>query len=122
MDKDDTTAEEGFQAADGEALFRRYGPMVLWRCRRMLGAAAANTLLSMIAYSDEHEERVGNRSLLRKLFGHHPESNRVIAVRHYIDGMTLEETAREAGMSVSEVRKRLQALSETLAEMAERLA
>ena len=121
MDMDDTTAENGFQGTDTEALFKRYGPIVLWRCRRMLGATAANALLSMIACSDEQEVRVGNRSLLRKLFGHHPESNRVIAVLHYVDGMTLEETAREVGMSVSEVRKRLQALRETLAEMAERL-
>jgi len=172
MDMDDTIAEKGFQAADAEALFRRYGPMVLRRCRQMLGdadaaadamqtvfvkvfekrhtlraeypssllwriatnhclnvirerrlrgetAGAYNALLSTIACSDELEERVGSRSLLRKLFGRHPESSRVIAVLHYVDGMTLEETAREVGMSVSGVRKRLRALRETLTEMTE---
>jgi len=171
MDKDDTTAENGFRAADAEALFRKYGPMVLRRCRQMLGDADAaadaaqavfvkvfekrhtlraeypssllwrmatnhclnairertargevtngDALLSTIACSDDLEERAGGRSLLRRLFGSHPESSRVIAVLHYVDGMTLEETAREAGMSVSGVRKRLRALRETLAEMNE---
>ena len=34
---------------------------------------------------------------------------------HLCDGLTLEETAREAGLSVSGVRKRLQRLRERLA-------
>ena len=33
-----------------------------------------------------------------------------MAVFHYVDGLTLEETARIMGMSVSGVRKRLSAL------------
>jgi len=171
MDTDDTTAKNGFQAqaVDAEALFRRYGPMVLRRCRRMLGdgdaaadamqavfvkvfekrsalkaeypssllwrmatnhclnvireraargeTADGDALLSTIACSDDLEERIDIRNLLRRLFGLHPESSRVIAVLHYADGMTLEETAREVGMSVSGVRKRLTALRETLKEM-----
>jgi len=169
MDTDDTTAKNGFLAVDAEALFRRYGPMVLRRCRRMLGdddaaadaaqavfvkvfekrhalkaaypssllwkmatnhclnvirdrasrgeAAGGDALLATIACSDELEERTGTRGLLRKLFGSHPESSRVIAVLHYVDGMTLEETAREVGMSVSGIRKRLRALRETLTEI-----
>jgi RNA polymerase sigma-70 factor (ECF subfamily) len=169
MDKDDTTAENGFRTIDAETLFRRYGPMVLRRCRQMLGDADAaadamqsvfvkvfekrhtlreeypssllwrmatnhclnalreraargevadgGALLSKIACSDDPEERVGDRSLLRRLFGSHPESSRVIAVLHYVDGMTLEETAKEVGMSVSGVRKRLRALRETLTEI-----
>jgi RNA polymerase sigma-70 factor (ECF subfamily) len=52
--------------------------------------------------------------LLRKLFDRHPESSRTIAMLHLVDGMTLEETAREMNMSVSGVRKRLAALRETL--------
>jgi len=162
---------QSLRSIDAEALFRKYGPMVLRRCRQMLGDADAaddamqavfvkvfekrhtlhaeypssllwriatnhclnairernlrdevagaggDALLSTIACSDDLEERAGGRSLLRKLFGRHPESSRVIAVLHYVDGMTLEETAKEVGMSVSGVRKRLRALRDTLAEI-----
>ena len=41
------------------------------------------------------------------------------AILHYLDGMTLEETARETGLSVSGVRKRLSALRKTLKELEE---
>jgi RNA polymerase sigma-70 factor (ECF subfamily) len=33
-----------------------------------------------------------------------------MAVMHYVDGMTYEEVAREVGLSVSGVRKRLRTL------------
>jgi DNA-directed RNA polymerase specialized sigma24 family protein len=36
---------------------------------------------------------------------------------HLVDGMTLEEVAREARLSVSGVRKRLRALKGRLAEL-----
>ena len=42
-----------------------------------------------------------------------------MAVYHFLDGMTLEETARETGMSVSGVRKRLRNLRKTLYEIEE---
>ncbi len=163
------TGGGGLYAIDAEALFRKYGPMVLRRCRQMLGdpdaaadaaqavfvkvfekrytlraeypssllwriatnhclnmirertlrneVAGSDALLSAIACSDDLEERVGGRNLLQKLFGSHPESSRVIAMLHYVDGMTLEETAREVGMSVSGVRKRLRSLREALSEI-----
>jgi RNA polymerase sigma-70 factor, ECF subfamily len=37
-------------------------------------------------------------------------STRVLAVLHHVDGLTLEEVAREVGLSVSGVRKRLRGL------------
>lgn len=37
-------------------------------------------------------------------------STRVVAVLHHVDGLTLEEVAREVGLSVSGVRKRLRGL------------
>jgi RNA polymerase sigma-70 factor (ECF subfamily) len=154
--------------ADVEGLFFRYGPMVLRRCRRILGdlseaADAAQEvfvkvleykktpaggfsagflwsiatnhclnvlrdkarhvslnrgpLLEKIARADDTEERVGNLSVLSKLFSRHPESSRTIAYLHLIDGLTLEETAKVVNMSVSGVRKRLAALRETLEKM-----
>jgi RNA polymerase sigma-70 factor (ECF subfamily) len=40
-----------------------------------------------------------------------------MAVLHHVDGLTLEEVARECGMSVSGVRKRLRALRDALKEL-----
>ena len=156
-------------AIDAEALYRRYGPMVLRRCRRMLGdeerardamqdvfvellshrealtAKAPSSLLwciatrvslnrlrslrrrreSMSEIADralvealaelpDEAERTGARGLLTRLFGGEPESSRVIARLHHVDGLTLEETAAEVGLSVSGVRKRLRGLRERL--------
>ena len=45
--------------------------------------------------------------MLDWLFGRQPESSRTIAVLHFVDGLTLEEVARQTDLSVSGVRKRL---------------
>lgn len=154
---------------DPEALFRRYGPMVLRRCQQLLKcpdeAADAtqdvfmkllqersnlraeypssllwrmatnqclnrlrdrkrhgleedgSALLERIACAQDLEADTGNRSVLDRLFGRHPESSRTIAVLHLIDKMTLEEVAAAVEMSVSGVRKRLRALRATLVEL-----
>jgi len=73
--------------------------------------------LHQIASAEEPGARVEASSLLDKLFARHRESTRVIAVLHYLDGLTLEDVAQEVGMSVSGVRKRLRTLRQTLAEM-----
>jgi RNA polymerase sigma factor (sigma-70 family) len=57
------------------------------------------------------------RMILDRLFGRHPASSQTMAVLHHIDGLTLDQVARETGMSVSGVRKRLRRLRETLVEM-----
>ncbi len=75
--------------------------------------------LCQVATLDDTEDRVAARSLLDRLFRQHRASSRTIAVLHFVDGMTLEETAREVGMSVSGVRKRLRALRTTLQEIEE---
>jgi RNA polymerase sigma-70 factor, ECF subfamily len=54
------------------------------------------------------------RLLLDWLFNRHPPSSRVIAVLHYVDGLTLEQVAEETGLSVSGVRKRLRRLRHSL--------
>ena len=61
---------------------------------------------------DRHEDLVLGRLLLDGIFRSEKPDTRVIAVYHYVDGMTLEETARMAGLSVSGVRKRLKKLQE----------
>jgi len=55
--------------------------------------------------------------LLEKLFRRHPVSSRVMAVMHFLDGLTLEQVAVEFQMSVSGVRKRLGRLRKSLREL-----
>ena len=67
-------------------------------------------LLLQIAAGGDDEGRAVARGLLGKLFGIDDPlaaSTATLAVMHLCDGLTLEETAREAGLSVSGVRKRL---------------
>lgn len=77
--------------------------------RRGLDTDTSELLLS-IACADDDEGEKEARGILAKLFSREPESSRTIAVLHFVDGMTLEETAREVGLSVSGVRKRLRGL------------
>ena len=148
-------------AIDVEAYYRRYGPMVLRRCRFMLRneeqaldamqdvfvevlrregelvdrapssllytiatnvclnrirrrkrrpETADDEILLSIAGDEGPEERTLAAHFLSRLFDREPASTRTIAILHYVDGLTLEETAAEVGMSVSGVRKRLRAL------------
>jgi RNA polymerase sigma-70 factor (ECF subfamily) len=148
---------------DVDALYQKYGPMVLRRCRRLLrdedealdvmqevfvrvlknrrtlSAEYPSSLLFRIATNlslnrlrdnlrhpmlpgDEILGRIAGRSdldaplVLDRLLGRHPESTRTMAVLHYVDGMTFEQVARECGMSVSGVRKRLRGLRADLVE------
>lgn len=71
-------------------------------------------LLVRIAAIGDAEEMSRARFLLGKLFGRNPESSQVIAVLHYLDGLTLQEVADEVGMSVSGVRRRLRVLRRDL--------
>ena len=155
-------------AIDIEAAYRRYGPMVLRRCRRLLGneewavdamhdvfenlvkrgdaledrgmssylyRAATNVSLNhvrargrrpegpdsetveRIALAGDAVAQTGARSMLARLFAGQPESSQTIAALHLLDGMTLEDVAREVGMSVSGVRKRLRRLRADLKEL-----
>jgi RNA polymerase sigma-70 factor (ECF subfamily) len=159
-------------ALDIEEHYRRFGPMVLRRCRTLLrndaqaedamhdvfvallraeerlrDEAPAGLLLrvatnvclnrlratrrrpedadderlSRIATTAETvEEAASARNLLARLFGADDPlaaSTATLAVMHLCDGLTLEETAREAGLSVSGVRKRLQRLRGRLAAL-----
>jgi RNA polymerase sigma-70 factor (ECF subfamily) len=148
-------------AVDVEALYRKYGPMVLRRCRHLLRdeekavdamqdtfvqvlrredrldarapssllyTIATNvclnvlrsekrrpqthneTILANIAAADDPESKVLSRHFLERVFAREMPSTRAIAVMHYVDGMTHEEVAREVGLSVSGVRKRLRTL------------
>ena len=77
--------------------------------RRGLDVDSSELLLN-IACADDEQEAYEARGILAKIFSREQESTRTIAVLHYVDGMTLEETAEMAGLSVSGVRKRLRTL------------
>jgi len=155
-------------AIDIDAWYRKYGPMVLRRCRALLKdeeeamdamqdvfvevarrktmsvdapssflyRTATNVclnkmrsrkrkpqdlepeLVERIASAPIAEERSLTRDLLARLFSREPESTKLIAVMHLVDGYTLQEVATETGMSVSGVRKRLRKLKAHVPEVA----
>jgi RNA polymerase sigma-70 factor (ECF subfamily) len=80
----------------------------------------SDALVLEIASDDGAEARATSRNLLGKLFGADDPlaaSSGSLAVMHLVDGMTLEEVARESGLSVSGVRKRLRRLRGRLAAL-----
>ncbi|MBN1115184.1 MAG: sigma-70 family RNA polymerase sigma factor [Oligoflexia bacterium] len=144
---------------DIEKYYREYAPMVIRRCRYLLGnneraieamqdtfvrllinkdrlvdtspsalmlKIATNVCLNLLRkekhmfddipeiadtlYVESKADDIANRQLLIKMFSREKESTAMIAILIFIDEMTLEETAREVGMSVSGVRKRLRFL------------
>ena len=148
-------------AVNVEEFYRQYGPMVLRRCRFLLGdeeealdamqevfmkvlkrqdrltdeapssllyTIATNTclnvirsrgkspvtgkeeLLLMIAGPEDQEDRILSSHFTDRLFEEEASSTKTMAVLHYVDGFTLEETAEQVGLSVSGVRKRLRKL------------
>jgi RNA polymerase sigma-70 factor, ECF subfamily len=151
----------GGSVLDVEALYKKYGPMVLRRCRsllkdeerardamqdtfvrllkgreRLTGDApssllyciatnvclnmmrsdkarpesAGDAMLEAIAGSDDVEALGQARVLAEGIFEKEEPSTRAMAVLHYVDGLTLEETAARVGLSVSGLRKRLDGL------------
>jgi RNA polymerase sigma-70 factor (ECF subfamily) len=76
--------------------------------RRGLDVDSSELLLN-IACAEEDDGREAS-GILARIFSKEQESTRTIAVLHYVDGMTLEETAETVGLSVSGVRKRLRTL------------
>ncbi|MCU0661645.1 MAG: sigma-70 family RNA polymerase sigma factor [Myxococcota bacterium] len=87
------------------------------RSRRRKPETQDDDLIFRIADLAKSEDRLSARSSLSRLFGLEKESTGTIAALHLVDGMTLEEVAREVGMSVSGVRKRLRPLRERLSEL-----
>jgi RNA polymerase sigma-70 factor, ECF subfamily len=148
---------------DVEALYGRFGPMVLRRCRKLLAneemaadamqetfvrvlrrrksldarspssllyRIATNVCLNMLrsnrrrptvsmdamcdglAGREKVEDKVLAAFVLDQVFAGTKEGTRRAAEMHYLEGRTLAETAREADLSISGVRKRLLALRE----------
>ena len=82
------------------------------RSDRVRYAPQIEDLLAGIAdnRTANHEEVTNAGMILDNIFLDTKEDTRYMAVLHYVDGLTLEETAAELHMSVSGVRKRLSSL------------
>jgi RNA polymerase sigma-70 factor (ECF subfamily) len=90
------------------------------RKRRPEDSTAPEDLVERIAAVDDGVGTSPVRRALDRIFAAEPASTRTMAVLHFVDGLTLEETAAEMGMSVSGVRKRLRVLKEKLQTSPER--
>lgn len=77
-------------------------------------------LIDGIAAIDDGVSTSPLRRALERLFGEEPETTRTMAVLHFVDGLTLEETAAEMKMSVSGVRKRLRVFQQKIQARPER--
>jgi len=62
--------------------------------------------------SAEGTEKIETSILLDCIFSDRDTKDRQIAILHYVDGYTLEETSKKMKMSVSGIRKRLEKLKE----------
>jgi len=147
-------------AIDVEAWYTQYGPMVIRRCRKILGneedaldavhdvfmnlirgstrlhgnfpssllyTMATNTCLNrlrkmnreilqdftvennLFASADENFEQVEAEILLKAVLMDESETDRAIGFMYHADNMTLKEVGEAVGLSVSGVRKRLEA-------------
>lgn len=72
------------------------------------------SLLDLIAQVDDLENRTYAKIFLDRIFRNEQKSTRVIAVMHYIDGMTFAEIGKELSMSESGVRRRMQKLKQQI--------
>ncbi len=157
-------------AVDVENFYRKYGPMVMRRCRFLLkneeealdamqevfvqvlrrkdilvdsapssllytiatniclnairkrkrAAECLNDeILSSIAGRDDPEGKVVHSHFLKQLFNSANELDKHIAVLYHVDGLTLEQTAAQVGLSISGVRKKLMAFRKRGLELQE---
>lgn len=61
-------------------------------------------------FSETEREKIEAGMILENIFAGRDKKDSLIAVLHFVDGLTLEETAEQVGMSVSGVRKRISEL------------
>lgn len=84
------------------------------RKKFQLGSEESRIYLQAVVDSDYRLDiaaQTETSSLLERIFASEQAGTRVMAVLHFVDGLTFEETARQVGLSVSGVRKRLRQLS-----------
>jgi len=57
--------------------------------------------------SEKENQKIEAAIILEKIFEERDQKDALIATLHYVDGLTLEETAEHVGMSVSGIRKKM---------------
>lgn len=77
-------------------------------------AEDGHDLLDQIAHYEE--DRSDARITLAWLFQSQRETTRLIAVMHLLEGYSLQETAERTGLSIAQVRTRIQKLRQNLKE------
>lgn len=82
----------------------------IMRTRGRRPDVAEYDVADVIAEQTSAEKLSSTRQALARLFRKQKIGTDVIAVLHYVDGMTLDEVAHEVGLSASGVRKRLKEL------------
>lgn len=82
------------------------------RSEKLRSGPDFEVIAGMIAddFSEVEKEKIEAGMILENIFSGRDSKDSLIAVLHYVDGFTLEETAEQVGMSVSGVRKRLSEL------------
>ena len=105
--------------APSSLLFRIATNVCLNRIRTSKRRPEDGELVDEIAAETDPASQSAARSVLVRLFGQ-DDKTALIAVLHFVDKMTLEETAAEVGMSVSGVRKRLDKLRTKLRHLEDR--
>jgi RNA polymerase sigma-70 factor (ECF subfamily) len=109
----DTMQEVFVQVLRFQARLTEQGPSSLLYtiatrlCLNLLRKKKWEALPEEVAVRDRAEDLVLGRLLLDRIFLAEKPDTKVMAVYHYVDGMTYEETAQMVGLSVSGVRKRL---------------
>ena len=90
------------------------------RSEKLRSGPQIDNLLTEIAdnATANHEDVTNASLLLEQIFKASKSDTREMAILHYLDGYTLEETAQKMNMSVSGVRKRLRTLREKAIEIA----
>lgn len=78
--------------------------------KRRVEVSHDDDLVQKIVMDDSIASVMDAQSLLTKIFKREKPSTKLIALYHFVDGMSLEQTAKEVKMSVSGVRKRLRLL------------
>jgi len=80
------------------------------RSRKRRSTVSAEPFMENLAGRDEVEDHVVNQYVLDRVFQSAREDTLVAVQMHYVEEKTLAETAKEVGLSISGVRKRLSSL------------
>jgi RNA polymerase sigma-70 factor (ECF subfamily) len=77
------------------------------RTRKRRSTVSAEPFIDNLADREQVEDRVVNKCTLERVFESARDDTLTAVQMHYVEERTLAETAREVGLSISGVRKRL---------------